>query len=112
MSGTIDQEVAATQVPTDTAGEPPLDDGKFFFTLIADDAGVQELKFRKNAGPLFSTLFFALDYINGTFDQPFPSLGAFLRDMADKADQMEAAYHANQQARSAAEGAGSEASEG
>ena len=104
MSGTVDHEVAAAEVPAD--------DGKFFFTLIADDAGVQELKFRKNAGPLFSTLFFTLDYINGTFDQPFPSLGAFLRDMADKADQMEAAYHANQQARSAAEGAGSEASEG
>lgn len=103
MSGTIDQEVAAAEVP--------VDDGRFFFSLTANDAGVQELKFRKNAGQLFSTLFFALDYINGTFDQPFPSLGAFLRDMADKADQMEAAYHANQQARSAAEGADTQAPE-
>lgn len=95
MSSTINQEVAA-------AGVPP-DDGKFFFSLQADDAGVTELKFRKQSGPLFSTLFFALDYINQSFDQPFPTLGTFLRDMADKADQMEAAYNARQQAASEAE---------
>ena len=95
MSDTINQEVAA-------AGVPP-DDGKFFFSLQADDAGVTELKFRKQSGPLFSTLFFALDYINQSFDQPFPTLGTFLRDMADKADQVEAAYNARQQAASEAE---------
>ena len=94
MSDTINQEVAA-------AGVPP-DDGKFFFSLQADDAGVTELKFRKQSGPLFSTLFFALDYINQSFDQPFPTLGTFLRDMADKADQMEAAYNARQQASESA----------
>lgn len=97
MSGTIDQEVAAADVPAD--------DGKFFFSLQADDVGVQELKFRKQSGPLFSTLFFALDYINQSFDQPFPTLGTFLRDMADKADQVEAAYNARQQAANKAEGA-------
>jgi len=101
MSGTINQEVA-----TNDAAQPEQDDTKFFFSLTADDAGVTELKFRKQSGPLFATLFFALDYINQSFDQPFPTLGTFLRDMADKADQVEAAYNAQQQAANAAEGEG------
>ena len=95
MSGTINQEVAAADVQPD--------DGKFFFSLQADDAGVTELKFRKQDVLLFATLFFALDYINQSFDQPFPTLGTFLRHMADKADQVEAAYHARQQAANEAE---------
>ena len=100
MSGTINQEVAAAEVPS---AQPEQEDTKFFFSLLADDAGVTELKFRKQSSPLFATLFFALDYINQSFDQPFPTLGTFLRDMADKADQMEAAYNARQQAASEAE---------
>lgn len=104
MSGTIDQGVAAAEVP--------VDDGKFFFILKADENAVTELRFRKNANLLFSTLFFALDYINQSFDQPFINLGTFLRHLAEIADKIEAQHHANQQASVAAEGAGSEASEG
>ena len=99
MSGTINQEVAAAEVPS---AQPEQDDTKFFFSLTADDTGITELKFRKQSIPLFATLFFALDYINQSFDQPFPTLGTFLRDMADKADQMEAAYNARQQASESA----------
>lgn len=100
MSDTIDYEVAAAEVQAD--------DGKFFFVLKADENAVTELRFRKNANALFSTLFFALDYINQSFDQPFPTLGTFLRHLAEIADKIEAQHHANEQARGAVEGAGSE----
>lgn len=100
MSGTIDQGIAAAEVPAD--------DGKFFFVLKADENAVTELRFRKNANSLFSTLFFALDYINQSFDQPFPTLGTFLRHLAEIADKIEAQHHANEQARIAAEGQGAE----
>ena len=103
MSGTIDQGVAAAEVPAD--------DGKFFFILKADENAVSELRFRKDANSLFSTLFFALDYINQSFDQPFKSLGDFLRHLGEIADKIEAQHHANDQARSAAEGADTQAPE-
>lgn len=103
MSGTIDQGIAAAEVPAD--------DGKFFFILKADENAVTELRFRKNANSLFSTLFFALDYINQSFDQPFINLGTFLRHLAEIADKLEAQHHARQQAHSAAEGADTQAPE-
>ena len=73
----------------------PDDDNKFFFRAIADENGLTELTFRKQPQPLFATLFFTLDYINQTFDTPFPTLGAFLRDMAEKADLFEEMSNAN-----------------
>ena len=61
----------------------------FSFSLKADENGVTELTFVKNAPSLFSTIFFTLDYINSTFDTPYPSLGDFLRRLADSADQID-----------------------
>jgi len=80
MSGTTDHEAAVADLPEN--GD------KFFFSLQADETGVTELKFRKDVGKLFSTLFFALDYINSSFDEPFPNLGDLLRNLAEIADKV------------------------
>lgn len=92
MSGTTNHEAAVADLPEN------IDDTKFFFSLTADDAGVTELKFRKQSGPLFSTLLFALDYINQSFDTPFPTVGTFIRHLAEVADKIEAQHKLQQEA--------------
>lgn len=84
MSGTTDHDAAVADLPENR------DDGKFFMTLQANDEGVTELKFRKNAEKLFGTLLFTLEYINLSFDEPFPTVGDFLRHLATIADAVEA----------------------
>lgn len=69
---------------------------EFFFSLQANAEGVTELKFAKQVEPLFGTLLTALDYINQTFDQPYLTIGKFLRNLANTADQIEAAYAVKQ----------------
>jgi hypothetical protein len=81
MSGTINHYAAISDLPNK--------DNEFFFTLMADDRGITELKFRKNAAPLFSTLLVALEHINRSFDKPYPTVGDFLRNLADLADTLE-----------------------
>jgi hypothetical protein len=111
MSGTIDQNQAAADVAETTP------EG-FFFSLQADDNGVTELKFRKDADKLFGVVLFGLEYINQTFDAPFPCVGDFCRYLGGVADQIEAAHNeyvkqeeGNGQASEAANDAGPEAPE-
>ena len=85
MSGTIDHESAQADVPVQGADA-------FFFVLSANDAGITDLRFRKNGPLVMQTLMMALEYINSTFETPYPTLGVLLRDMADKADHMEELY--------------------
>ena len=65
------------------------DDGAFFFRLIASDLGVDELSFRKNGEMVFATLLFALDYINKTFDVPYPTTSDFIQQLKESAEKME-----------------------
>lgn len=81
----------------EAAAEALADDGRFFFSLTADDTGITGLKFRKDAERLFGTLLFALEQVNSTFDQPFPSVGDFCRHLGTVADQVEAAYKQRQE---------------
>ena len=86
MSDTIDQNQAANDVAETTP------EG-FFFSLQADESGVTELKFRKDAEKLFGVVLFGLEYINQTFDVPFPCVGDFCRRLGEIADQIEAAHN-------------------
>lgn len=79
------------------AAEALTDDGKFFFSLTADDTGITGLKFRKDAERLFGTLLFTLETVNSTFAQPFPCVGDFCRHLGEVADQVEAAYKQRQE---------------
>jgi hypothetical protein len=106
MSGTTDHDSAAADLPENK------DDGKFFFSLQADDTGVTELKFRKNVERLFGTLFFALEYINQSFDEPFPTVGAFLRNLAEIADKVEENFRKTQAQEAANEPAGNPDAQG
>lgn len=91
MSGTTNHDEAVADLPENT------DDGKFFFRLEADDNGVVELKFRKQVDRLFGTVLFAMDYINQSFDTPFPTVGTFIRHLAEVADKIEEQHAARQQ---------------
>lgn len=111
MGNTIDLNQAANDV-AETAPEG------FFFSLQADESGVTELKFRKDAEKLFGVVLFGLEYINQTFDVPFPCVGDFCRRLGEIADQIEAAHNermkqeqGNGQASEAANDAGPEAPE-
>lgn len=86
------QAFAAPEVPAEAEAPIP-----FNFSLQADASGITELRFVKQIEPLFGTILTMADYINSTFDQPFPTLGAFLRSLADTADQIESVHAANQQ---------------
>lgn len=77
----------------------------FEFNLAADDKGVTELKFTKDAQKIFATMLFAIEYINSTFDQPFQSTGDFIRMLAETSDKMDII----QNERKASEAAGAEA---
>lgn len=90
MSEILNENGQAFEAP---AVEAPVE---FFFSLQAGPEGITELKFAKQVEPLFSVLLTTLDYINQTFDQPYLSVGTFLRSLADTADQVEAAYAAKQ----------------
>ena len=76
------------------APEPVVGHVPFEFSLQANAEGITELKFVQQVEPLFGTLLTALDFINGSFDQPYLNLGLFLRSLADTADQIEAAHAA------------------
>ena len=97
MSGTTNHEAAVADLPENAEGTP------FFFSLQSDDNGVTELKFRKDVSKLFSTLLFTMEYINGSFDEPFPTTGAFIHELGNIADKVESAL-AQQEASNDQEG--------
>lgn len=80
------------------AEQLPIDDGKFFFELTADETGITSFRFRKDAERLFGVLLFCLERTNLTFDQPFPSVGDFCRHLGVVADQVETAYKQKEEA--------------
>ena len=90
MSGTIDQQVAAND-----AAEAPVE-LPFKFNLQADDNGISELVFKKDANKIFSVMLFVLGYINESFDVPYPTTGDFIRFLATVADQVKEENDARQ----------------
>ena len=102
MSAASPEEVAAAEqadgqpdAAVEQAGAVEHPEG-FFFRVIADDNGVLELTFRKDGPRVMQTLIFTLDYINKSFDAPFPTLGVFLRNLADSADTIDEAIRHEQ----------------
>lgn len=61
----------------------------FFFKLTADEKGVTSIEFKKDMDKVMSAIFTGLAVINRNFVEPFPTLGDFLRNLGDIADQME-----------------------
>lgn len=90
LNGAKPTLVLVDEVSVANPTEQPAAVEPFFFSLTADENGVTELKFRKEASKLFGTLLFTLDYINQSFEQPFPTVGDFLRHLGDIADKVEA----------------------
>lgn len=76
---------------------PSPESAPFFFNLSADENGVTELAFRKDASKLFATLLFSLDYVNQSFEEPFQTVGDFVRHLAEVADKVEAAQAQKEQ---------------
>jgi len=89
----VELGLAGVNPPTEVPAEVP----PFFFNLSADENGVTELKFRKDASKLFATLLFSLDYVNQSFEEPFPTVGDFVRHLAEVADKVEAAQAQKEQ---------------
>lgn len=92
MSGTTDHEAAVADLPENS------DDGKFFFSLQADENGVTELKFRKQADRVFGTMLFTLDYINQSFDVPYATVSEFIDTLSAMAKHIEERHAANKEA--------------
>lgn len=74
-----------------------VDDGKFHFSLTADETGITGFKFRKDFERVFGVLLFTLETVNSTFEQPFPCVGDFCRHLGEVADKVEAAYKQRQE---------------
>ena len=89
----VELGLAGVNPPT----EVPAEVAPFFFNLSADENGVTELAFRKDASKLFATLLFSLDYVNQSFEEPFQTVGDFVRHLAEVADKVEAAQAQKEQ---------------
>ena len=75
---------AQNQTPAAPETEP------FFFELIVQGDGASTIRYQRNAPMIFGSLIAACRNINDNFDNPLPSVGDFLRCMADAADEMDA----------------------
>ena len=73
------------QNQTPQPAQPP-----FFFKLNVVEGGQASLEYQANAQMLFGVIIGACRTINDNFDNPLPSVGDFLRYMADAADEMDA----------------------
>ena len=62
----------------------------FFFDLNVKEGGSASLSYQANSQMLFGVIIGACRTINDNFDNPLPSVGDFLRYMADAADEMDA----------------------
>ena len=72
------------QNQTPAPAQPP-----FFFKLNVLEGGPATLEYQANAPLIFGTIIAACRTINDNFDNPLPSVGDFLRYMADAADEMD-----------------------
>lgn len=75
---------AQNQTPAAPEAEP------FFFELIVQGDGASTIRYQRNAPMIFGSLIAACRNINDNFDNPLPSVGDFLRYLADAADEMDA----------------------
>lgn len=92
------QDQNINQAAAEQAAPEQLAENKFFFSLQADENGITELRFKKDGPQVFGVLFATLEYINSTFDTPYPTVGEFLRMMADSADKIDEELRAREQA--------------
>lgn len=93
-----DQNINQAAAVADQAAPEQSAENKFFFALQADENGITELRFKKDGPQVFGVLFATLEYINSTFDTPYPTVGEFLRMMADSADKIDEELRAREQA--------------
>lgn len=75
---------AQNQTPAAQETEP------FFFELIVQGDGASTIRYQRNAPMIFGSLIAACRNINDNFDNPLPSVGDFIRYLADAADEMDA----------------------
>lgn len=73
------------QNQTPQPAQPP-----FFFKLNVLEGGQASLEYQANAQLILGTIIAACRTINDNFDNPLPSVGDFLRYLADAADEMDA----------------------
>ena len=73
------------QNQTSAPAQPP-----FFFKLNVVEGGQASLEYQANAQLIFGTIIAACRTINDNFDNPLPSVGDFLRYLADAADETDA----------------------
>ena len=76
---------AQNQTQQQAPVQPP-----FFFKLNVFEGGQASLEYQANAPMIFGTIIAACRTINDNFDNPLPSVGDFLRYLADAADEMDA----------------------
>ncbi len=76
---------AQNQTPQQAPAQPP-----FFFKLNVLEGGQASLEYQANAPMIFGTIIAACRTINENFDNPLPSVGDFLRYLADAADETDA----------------------
>ena len=73
------------QNQTPQPAQPP-----FFFKLNVLEGEQASLEYQANAQLIFGTIIATCRTINENFDNPLPSVGDFLRYLADAADEMDA----------------------
>ena len=81
---------AQNQTPQQAPVQPP-----FFFKLNVFEGWQASLEYQANAPMIFGTIIAACRTINGNFDNPLPSVGDFLRYLAEAADEMDAQNASN-----------------
>ena len=77
---------AQNQTPQQAPVQPPF----FFFKLNVVEGGQASLEYQANAQLIFGTIIATCRTINDNFDNPLPSVGDFLRYLADAADETDA----------------------
>lgn len=61
----------------------------YFFRMVADQEGVSELTFQKNQDMVITTLLFLLDFVNTSFDKPYPATSDLILKLAESAKMLE-----------------------
>jgi len=61
----------------------------FTFKVEADHQGIAAISFKKEPEYVIATLLNILDCVNQSFDQPFPTVGDFCRELGNMTDTVE-----------------------